>query len=149
MSKQIAAIVEYDISSVKKEVASAWKSYKQTEKYGLKFGEVCFDWQQKLGAQGQKGKGLRPILDEVKIPVSTAYWWIDRYKKSIGLKEEKQEEQESTTARFDRAMALLERLYRDADPIEREADLDKIIKAWREAFAVSRNGIVVPGGIET
>lgn len=60
-----------------------------------------------------------------------------------------QEKAAPDKSRFDRAMKLLERLYRDADPIEREADLNKIIKAWREAFAVSRNGIVVPGGLET
>src|ERR1035437_2250700 len=30
--------------------------------------------------RSELGLGLRPILDKVRIPHSTAYWWIDRYK---------------------------------------------------------------------
>ena len=31
------------------------------------------------------GGELSPILDSIGIPKSTAYWWIDRYKESVGL----------------------------------------------------------------
>ena len=95
--KQVAAVIEFDLASVKKEIASAWGECKRAEKYGLKFGEVCYGWQQKLTRQGTKGEGLRPILDEVGIPKSTAYWWIDRYKESVGIKESKQEKPEYET----------------------------------------------------
>ena len=84
----IAAIVEYDIASVKREIASAWSEYKKTERYGLKFGEICYEWQQKLatkGGCGTKGKGLVQVLDELNVAKSTVYWWIDRYKESAGI----------------------------------------------------------------
>ena len=98
--KQIAAIVEYDKASIKREILTAWRTYKQTEKYGLKFGEVCYEWQKKLATVsgvGNKGKGLVPTLESLSIPVSTAYWWIDRYKESIGIKEPKPEKLEYET----------------------------------------------------
>jgi transposase-like protein len=98
--KEIAAIVEYDTASVKREIATAWKNCKQAEKYGLKFGEVCFEWQRKLktsGGVGNKGKGIVATLQQLSIPERTAYRWINLYKESIGLKESKAEKPEYET----------------------------------------------------
>lgn len=76
--------------SVETRILIAWKKYQRTEKYGLAFGKVCYEWQHKFKVRGfrgdAKGEGIRPILDRCGIPHSTAYWWIDRYKESIGLK---------------------------------------------------------------
>jgi hypothetical protein len=72
----------------------AWENLKKTEKYGLEFGKVCYEWQQKLktvGGVGNKGKGIVPTLEQLSIPESTAYWWIDRYKIAANLKQEKTE----------------------------------------------------------
>ena len=89
-----------DTRIAEREISLAWGKYKQTEKHGLEFGEVCYRWQQKLATKsgvGNKGKGLYPTLDTLNIPHSTAYWWIDRYKESVGLKDRKEEKPEYET----------------------------------------------------
>ena len=80
----------------RQEIEMAWRSAgKMTYEEGLELGRVCCKWRKEFGAQGQKGKGLLPILEEVNLPVSTAYWWMDRYeerntnKKPGSEKEEK------------------------------------------------------------
>ena len=66
------------------EISAAWRNYQQTEKYGIEFGRVCCEWRDKLKAQGKKGHGLIPMLEQVGIPTSTAYWWMDRYEVATG-----------------------------------------------------------------
>jgi hypothetical protein len=83
---------ECDLSAAEGQIRSAWSTYKETEKYGLEFGRVCCEWRDKLRAQGRKGQGLRPMLDKVGIPRSTAYWWMDRYEVSIGARTEQEPE---------------------------------------------------------
>ena len=69
------------------EIRAAWDAYRVVEKHGLEFGRVCWEWQQRFVTTERglnaKGKGLRPILDSIGIPKSTAYFWIDRYKESL------------------------------------------------------------------
>jgi hypothetical protein len=79
---------EYDIQSIKTEIAAAWKNCIQTEKYGLEFGRVCYEAQQKfrtVGGVGNKGKGIAAIWRELNIPERTAYRWIDSWMESKGL----------------------------------------------------------------
>jgi hypothetical protein len=73
------------------EIKAAWQ---KTEKYNLEFGRVCCEWrdkfkQKKTGPQS-KGTGFIPILKKTCVPISTAYWWMERYEVSIGAKPEKQ-----------------------------------------------------------
>ena len=73
-------------------VLIAWRKYRRVEKYGLAFGRACYDWQQKLatkGGIGNKGKGIVPSLEQLNIPVSTAYFWIAKYEETIGIKQTK------------------------------------------------------------
>lgn len=70
-------------------IGAAWHTYQQTEKYGLAFGQVCCEWRTKFKAQGKKGQGLLPVLEQVGIPISTAYWWMERYEISVGTKQAK------------------------------------------------------------
>jgi hypothetical protein len=72
------------------EIRAAWDAYRKTEKLGLDFGAICYLWQQKFvtkGGVGNKGKGIRLILDKLNIPKSTAYYWMKRYKWDAGLEE--------------------------------------------------------------
>jgi hypothetical protein len=66
----------------KREIEVAWvHAGKLSHDEGIELGRVCHKWQTQFSAQGsRKGLGLRPILDEVGIPPSTAYFWIGRYK---------------------------------------------------------------------
>lgn len=83
-------IAHFQEASAENEIRAAWRKYKRMEKYGLAFGKTCYQWQQKFATRsgvGNKGHGMVPILESLRIPVSTAYWWIDRYKESIGLKD--------------------------------------------------------------
>jgi hypothetical protein len=78
-----------DVRQAQAEIAAAWQKYQQVEKRGLEFGETVYRWREKFKAQGNRsgtGKGLLPILEQVGIPTSTAYWWINRYEVSVGLK---------------------------------------------------------------
>jgi hypothetical protein len=86
------AIIEFDLSSAKKEITTAWKQYQTTEKYGLEFGRVIYEWRKKFktkSGRGNKGKGMVPMLESLSIPISTAYWWNEKYQISIGEKDER------------------------------------------------------------
>ena len=48
-------------------------------------------------------------------------------------------------SRLDKAWEFLEKLYHDADEIERENELNAIIEKWKSTFTVNRNGRIVPG----
>src|SRR5580692_3531354 len=81
---------ENALATAKKEITAAWKSYQKVEKYGLEFGATVYKWREEFASKsrgiGTKGKGLSPILDTIGIPKSTAYWWINRYEVSLGLR---------------------------------------------------------------
>jgi N6-adenosine-specific RNA methylase IME4 len=81
--------------TAEKEILLAWRQYQRVEKYGLAFGKVCYRWQQKLAERGQrvKGRGVVPILEQLDIPISTAYWWIARYKESGVIKDKPRQKQ--------------------------------------------------------
>jgi len=76
------------------EIKSAWQ---KTEKYNLEFGKVCCEWRDKFRARGfrKRGDGVVPILEELRIPTSTAYFWMNKYEISIGAKPAKPEKQKS------------------------------------------------------
>ena len=67
------------------EIKAAWQ---KTEKYNLEFGKVCYEWRNKFKAQGfrKEGDGVCAILDKLRIPRSTAYFWMNKYEVSIGMK---------------------------------------------------------------
>ena len=76
-----------DLSKAEAAILTAWRN---VETYGLTFGKACYDWQHAYatrGGVGAKGQGFVPMLERLKIPVSTAYFWINRYKQSLELKE--------------------------------------------------------------
>ena len=74
------------------EIKAAWQ---RIEKYNLEFGKVCCEWRDKFKAKGfrKEGAGVTPILEELGIPTSTAYWWMNKYEISIGAKPAKPEKQ--------------------------------------------------------
>ena len=87
---QLTILTPSEIGEFEQELQSAWNAYqKMTEKHGLELGRVCHELRVKFKAQGKKGQGLRPILDKVGIPRSTAYWWMERYEINAGLREAK------------------------------------------------------------
>jgi hypothetical protein len=67
------------------EIKAAWQ---KIENYNLEFGKVCCEWRDKFKARGfrKEGDGVSPILDELSIPKSSAYYWMNRYEISIGAK---------------------------------------------------------------
>lgn len=71
-------------------IGTAWQAYQKTEEYGLDFGRVCCEWRTKFGAQGKrvKGQGVIPILEELGIATSTAYFWMVRYEESVGIRKD-------------------------------------------------------------
>jgi transposase-like protein len=76
-------------TQAKQEIAAAWNECQQTERCGIEFGRVCYQWRETFKSKAgckSKGKGIRPILKEFGIPTSTAYFWIKRYESSIGVK---------------------------------------------------------------
>lgn len=80
-------------SMTKAEVQRAWAAYQTTEKHGVELGRVlCVyrDAHKSKGGFGSEGKGLTQLLEELSIPASTAYWWINRYEISVGLKPPKE-----------------------------------------------------------
>ena len=74
------------------EIKAAWR---RIEKYNLEFGKVCCEWRDKFKAKGfrKEGDGVSPILDELGIPKSSAYFWMFRYEVSIGAKTAKPQKQ--------------------------------------------------------
>ena len=67
------------------EIKAAWQ---RIEKYNLEFGKVCCEWRDKFKAKGfrKEGDGVVPILEQLGIPISTAYFWMNKYEISIGVK---------------------------------------------------------------
>jgi hypothetical protein len=77
------------IFKAKAEIKAAWQAYQKVEKYGLEFGETVYKWREKFKSRAgckSEGEGICAILHELGIPRRTAYWWIDKYEVSAGLK---------------------------------------------------------------
>jgi len=86
------AIIEYDVSAAESEILSAWQQYQTTEKYGLEFGRLCWEWRNKSKAQGShKGRGFEQLCTKLGIPRRTAYHWITEYEISIAVRAPKPE----------------------------------------------------------
>jgi hypothetical protein len=67
-------------------IADIWSKYQVTEDNGLELGKLLYEYPRSSGGCGSRKTGLVQLLDTLSIPRSTAYWWIDRYKESVGLK---------------------------------------------------------------
>lgn len=78
------------------EINAAWQ---RIEKYNLEFGKVCCEWRDRFKARGfrRRGDGVVPILEQLGIPTSTAYYWMNRFELSIGVKPAKPEKQKPET----------------------------------------------------
>jgi hypothetical protein len=74
------------------EIKAAWQ---KIEKYNLDFGKVCCEWRDQFKAKGfrKEGDGVIPILEQLSIPTSTAYFWMNKYEISIGVKPAKPHKQ--------------------------------------------------------
>ena len=84
-----AAVAVIEVTTEESAILAA---YKASEKHGLDFGRLCYEYREKYSAQGSRtGGGLRPMLEKVGIPSSTAYFWIERYELVIGVRQPKQE----------------------------------------------------------
>lgn len=64
----------------KDEIGAAWMAYKNVKPVCLKFGDVCYTWQQKLGTVG-----LEAVWKELKIPAPEGYREMDGYLESQGV----------------------------------------------------------------
>jgi hypothetical protein len=77
------------IAQAKNEIAAAWQAYQKVEKYGLEFGKTVYTWREKFKSKAgckSKGQGILPILEQLGIPTSTAYWWVNKHEVSLGLR---------------------------------------------------------------
>src|SRR5437773_2037460 len=73
-------------------LAKAYGDYQQVaEKSGLQFGKTLYEWRSKFKAQGKKGQGFLPVLEAAAIPTRTAYYWLEKYEVSAGLRKEETE----------------------------------------------------------
>jgi|SRR5271163_3776780 len=63
------------------EIGVAWVEYKQVQTVRLRFGQICYEWQQKL-----KTTELASVWKTLKIPESEAYREMDAYLESAGVK---------------------------------------------------------------
>ena len=82
------------VSIAKTAALVAWENYRtKAEPLGLAFGQRLYELRKDISAQGRDGEGLCAWLDKVKIPRSTAYYWIHRHEISIGEREPKEEKQ--------------------------------------------------------
>ena len=97
------------------EIKVAWDIYQSAKsKHGLDFGKICYEWREKFKSRAgrtSKGEGIIPILEQFKIPVSTAYHWIIKYEKSIGLRpwtpdQEKRKNRSEPLNTFDEVKSL-------------------------------------------
>src|SRR5438045_1625623 len=79
-----------NIAVPRQKIASAWHAYRRDgEPLGLALGRVLCEYRddhRSRGGNGTKGQGLVQALDELNIPKSTAYFWMNRYEVSIGKK---------------------------------------------------------------
>lgn len=70
---------------------TAWDAYRKADaersQRGLTFGKLCYQLRKRYRAQGSRtGGGFDSILKANKIPISTAYFWLNRYETEAGLK---------------------------------------------------------------
>jgi hypothetical protein len=83
--KAVKFVAEKKIAVMK----AAWQVYqKNFAKYGLAFGKACCELRDTYSAAGYIGKGFVQVCTTLKIPRRTAYWWIERYEVSAGLRQE-------------------------------------------------------------
>jgi hypothetical protein len=114
--------------------------------------QVINRFQTKFGDSEQE---LKKLAKAVGVHVATLYRWKKQIEgKTTAILTPKftkvgqgGEKRKAVVNRFDQAWAFLEKLYHDVDEVERENDLNEIIKKWNATFPVYRDGRVVPGGL--
>ena len=88
-----------DIASQQAETAAraSWTAYRtKAEPLGLDFGEKMYTLRGVISAQGKDGEGLCAWLHKEGIPRRTAYYWINSYEVSIGVREPEAPKPEAT-----------------------------------------------------
>ena len=95
MAKVRTAMTSSAMTMKKQALAEIKAAWQKVEKYNLEFGRVCCEWRDKFRARGFRkgGDGVVPILEQLGIPASTAYFWMNKYEISIGVKPAKPEKQ--------------------------------------------------------
>lgn len=68
-----------ELLTAKEEIGLAWEKYQQVSPICLRFGQVCYEWQQKL-----KTTELKAVWAELKIPERKAAVEMDSYLSSLG-----------------------------------------------------------------
>jgi hypothetical protein len=89
------------VSSVEASIRAAHEKFTTGEKafardYGIAYGKVLYEARQKLNDAGY-GQ-LSSLLDNLNIPRSTAYLWMEKYEISVGIKEAKPVKKEEPVA---------------------------------------------------
>lgn len=79
------------LSRSSEELSHAWQQYKSSTvkhfKDGLEFGKKCYEWRRQYKAQGSRiGTGFERILEQLHIPKTTAYRWMNYYADKEGLR---------------------------------------------------------------
>lgn len=79
------------LSRSSEELFHAWQQYKSsTVKHfhdGLDFGKKCYEWREQYRAQGSRlGTGFERVLEQLHIPKTTAYRWMNYYADKEGLR---------------------------------------------------------------
>lgn len=71
--------------SAKAEIIPAWEKCKQTEKYGIEFGKICFKWREKLIYDDSLYR-VEDLWKELNIPEGSGRRWLSAYMKSEDIK---------------------------------------------------------------
>jgi hypothetical protein len=72
----------------KSQLKRGWEEYRRdAEPKGLAFGKLCYDFRTAAEVV-QGGTSFRATLNELGIPKSTAYFWLQRHEIFLGLRTE-------------------------------------------------------------
>lgn len=119
------------MTDYKAQVVQTWKSYKATEKHGIAFGEALIAYRDNC----KRGEFL-PTLEVLKIPNSTAYWWMNRADPKKPKKTKRSEVAKLRRHLYDATRGLgVEDLNRIQQFIKLSDDQRKIALAYIKALA--------------
>jgi len=81
------------------DVKAAWKEYQTTHKHGMALGKMLYNYRSQPKVKVEKRVPFFQVLEDLQIPTSTAYFWIDRYKEDAGIKSKSKGKKKKQTIR--------------------------------------------------
>jgi len=120
-----------EVELAKKEIGVVWIEYQQVAPVRLRFGQVCYEWQQKL-----KTTEMASVWKELRIPEKEALREMDSYLGSVGqerLHIEKRTNREEPDAFEDIrkvALSMLALGYKELQKTDAKLSLLDSAKTW-------------------